>query len=76
MTAVKKKKKKSVFVCYVCVCLNAYPHRGQAPGRGDKLIRSRMSRARTDEKDGGPAAEVCIYRMTQQLLSPVFSLFL
>lgn len=41
---------------------------------GDKLIRSRMLRARTE--DGGLSAEVCFYRMTQQLLSPVFSLFL
>lgn len=59
-------------VC-VSVCISALWSGSRTE---DKLIRSRMLRARTDEKDGGPAAEVCIYRMTQQLLSPVFSLFL
>lgn len=69
-----KKEKEEVCVC-VCssVCISALCTGSRT---GDKLIRSRMLRARTDEKDGGPAVVVCIYRMTQQLLSPVFSLFL
>lgn len=48
----------------------------QAPGQRDKLVGSRTLMTRTDLKNGGLEAQVCIYRMTQQLLSPVFSLFL
>lgn len=54
-------------------CPNAYPSCccvGQATGQGDELVT--FPGRRGWEED----VEVWIYRMTQQLLSPVFSRFL
>lgn len=65
---IKEKERKCLSVCISALWTGSRTE--------DKLVRSRTLRAKTDEEDGGLAAEVCIYRMTQQLLSPVFSLFL
>lgn len=64
----KEKRREYVFVwMHIRIVDRLQGKSSLGPGRWGREQMRRME---------GPTAEVCIYRMTQQLLSPVFSLFL
>lgn len=72
------KQRKCVFASFVlfllCVCV--YLRCRQAPGQGTSSLSPGHGGWERMRRMEGVAVEVCIYRMTQQLLSLVFSLFL